>query len=191
MTKDRHRHTIESLSMARSSRDGLAALHSAGLRAMVAALADAIKAPPSVRDEALKVAGLQDLGLLGVSRTTLAAGRSLTEKERDEIRMAPIVAQRMVAGMPGYEAVADAVRHTHERWDGKGFPDKLKGIDIPLVSRIVAVAAAVDAMGAPRPFRAAMDPGAIAGELKAGAGTQFDPEIVEAMLRLISASRTA
>ena len=128
MTRDRHRHTLDSLSIARQSRDDYGT-PTAEFRSLVAALADRLKAPPNVS--------------------------------------------------------ADAVRHAHERWDGKGYPDGLAGIDIPLASRIVAVAAAYRAMSTSRPFRSAMQPRAIAAELRAGAETQFDPEVVAAMLELI------
>lgn len=167
--------------MARRSRDGFGDLDTGDLRSVVVALAERMALEPAARDEALKVAGLQDLGLLGVSRATLGSDRRLDESERDELREAPIVAQGLVASMPGYETVADEVRHVHERWDGNGFPDGLRGTAIPLASRIVAVAAAFQAMSTPRPFRAAMHPRAILSELEAGAGTQFDPEIVAAM----------
>lgn len=186
MAWDRHRHTIEALSAARTSRDPRVPVDGMRLRVLVGELADRLKAPPEVRDEAVKVAGLQELGMLGVNATTLAAERPLSEEERAEVQRAPLIAQSLVASMPGYETVAKAVRHTHERWDGKGYPDGLSGIDIPLASRIVAVAAAYQAMGAPRPHRAAMHPRAIAQELQAGAGTQFDPEIVAAMLDLVT-----
>lgn len=184
MSRDRHRETLQSLRMARESRDGYPAIYAVELRMLVGELAELLGVPPDVRAEALKVASLQDLGLLGVNQATLAAQRKLSEEEMREVRRAPLVAQNLVASMPGYEIAADAVRHAHERWDGKGYPDGLAGIDIPLASRIVAVAAAFQAMGAPRPFRAAMHPQAICSELEAGAGNQFDPEIVAAMLEL-------
>lgn len=184
MSRARHRQTLASLDMARRSRDGFTSLSSGDLRAIVNLLADRMDAPPIVREEAIKVAGLQDLGLLGVNRATLAADRRLDESERAELRNAPIVAQGLVASMPGYETVAGEVRHVHERWDGKGYPDGLKGDEIPLASRIVAVAASFQAMSTQRPFRAAMHPRAICGELEAGASTQFDPDIVAAMLAL-------
>lgn len=184
MTRDRHRHTLDSLSIARQSRDDFGT-PTAEFRSLVAALADRLKAPPNVSADAVKVAGLTDLGMLGVNQFTLSAARPLNDRERDEINRAPLVAQSLVASMPGYETVADAVRHAHERWDGKGYPDGLVGIDIPLASRIVAVAAAYRAMSTSRPFRSAMQPRAIAAELRAGAGTQFDPEVVAAMLGLV------
>lgn len=185
MSRARHRQTLASLDLARSTRDGFAGIDAGDLRAIVATLSDRMHAPVAVRDEAVKVAGLQDLGLLGVSRSTLDADRRLDDSERAELRTAPVVAQGLVSSMPGYETVADEVRHVHERWDGKGYPDGLAGTDIPLASRIVAVAAAFQAMSAPRPFRAAMHPRAIVNELQAGAGTQFDPEIVAAMLAVV------
>jgi response regulator RpfG family c-di-GMP phosphodiesterase len=186
MTRDRHRQTLESLRIARESRDGFESDYSLELRTLVERLADQLGAAPEVRSEALKVAALQDLGMLAVSQMTLAADHPLSAGEREQLRAAPLAAQSLVADTPGYESAADAVRHARERWDGKGYPDGLKGEEIPLASRIVAVAAAFQAMSTPRPFRAALHPRAICRELEAGAGTQFDPEVVSVFLRMIS-----
>lgn len=152
---------------------------------MVDAICTELGVPDATRFEALKVAGLQDLGLLGVNATTLAADRVLCAEEKSELRRAPLVAQSLVASMPGYEKVSLAVRHVNERWDGKGYPDGLAGEEIPLASRIVAVAGAYLAMSSPRPFRAAMHPRTICNELEAGAGLQFDPAVVNALLTFV------
>jgi HD-GYP domain-containing protein (c-di-GMP phosphodiesterase class II) len=186
MTRDRHRQTLESLRIARESRDGFDVDYTQELRTLVELLADALGTDAVVKSEALKVAALQDLGMLAVSQPTLGADHALTPVERTELQAAPIAAQSLVASTPGYESAADAVRHARERWDGKGYPDGLKGTQIPLASRIVAVAAAFQAMSTPRPFRAAMAPRTICRELQEGAGTQFDPEVVLAFLGMIS-----
>ena len=186
MSRDRHRQTLESLRIARESRDGFVADYTLELRTLVDRLADQLSAPAEVRAEALKVAALQDLGMLAVSQMTVSADHQLSATERGELRAALLAAQSLVAATPGYESAADAVRHAHERWDGKGYPDGLAGDAIPLASRIVAVAAAFQAMSTPRPFRAAMPPRAIIRELREGAGTQFDPAVVLAFLRMIS-----
>jgi HD-GYP domain-containing protein (c-di-GMP phosphodiesterase class II) len=186
MTRDRHRQTLESLRIARESRDGFEVDYTWELRALVDMLSDEIGAGPEIKAEASKVAGLHDLGMLAVSQPTLAADHTLSPAQRNELQAAPLAAQALVAGTPGYESAADAVRHARERWDGNGYPDGLKGTDIPLASRIVAVAAAFQAMSTPRPFRAAMPPATICRELKQGAGTQFDPELVFIFLRMIS-----
>ncbi|MFY9468834.1 MAG: HD domain-containing phosphohydrolase [Solirubrobacterales bacterium] len=185
MSRDRHRKTLDALNLARHSRDGFPAGYAAELRTLVAELAERLAVPDEVRDQALRAASLHELGKLGVDQTTLIADRSLSESELSEVRRAPLIAQELVEAMPGYEAAADAVRHANERWDGNGYPDGLAGEAVPLASRIVAVAGAFQAMSAPRPFRAAMHVRAIRTEISAGAGTQFDPRVVAAMLDLI------
>lgn len=186
MTRDRHRQTLDSLRIARESRDGFEVDYTLELRALVGMLANEIAADPETREEAMKVAGLHDLGMLAVSQPTLASQTTLSPSQRNELHAAPLAAQALVANTPGYESAAEAVRHARERWDGRGYPDGLKGKQIPQASRIVAVAAAFQAMSTPRPFRAAMAPPAICRELQSGAGTQFDPELVLIFLRMIS-----
>jgi HD-GYP domain-containing protein (c-di-GMP phosphodiesterase class II) len=84
--------------------------------------------------------------------------------------------------VPGLGPVARMVRHGHEHFDGNGYPDGLRGDEIPLGSRIVLVCDAYDAMTSPRPYRAALTPEQATAELTAHAGTQFDPRVVEALL---------
>ncbi|MGH2907148.1 MAG: HD-GYP domain-containing protein [Solirubrobacterales bacterium] len=186
MTRDRHRQTIEALQIARESRDGADRQSAQELRTLVEQLADALGTPPDVREEALKAAALLDLGLLAVSQATIGAEHELSPPERSELQAAPLAAQTLVAGTPGYESAADAARHVRERWDGQGYPDGLKGEAIPLASRIVAVAGAFQAMSTPRPFRPAIPPRAILEELRVAAGSQFDPGVVQVFLRMIS-----
>lgn len=82
--------------------------------------------------------------------------------------------------------MAERIAHSHhERWDGKGYPQNLKGEDIPIEARIVAVADAFDAMTNTRPYRLALTAEEALDEIKAGSGTQFDPSVVEAFLRLV------
>jgi response regulator RpfG family c-di-GMP phosphodiesterase len=186
MTRDRHRQTLESLRIARESRDGYPSEFAPELRTLVDQLATALEVSPEVHSEAMKVAALQDLGLLAVNRATVGARRELSATERDELRAAPLAAQVLVASTPGYESAAGAIRHAHERWDGHGYPDGLAGEEIPLASRLVAVASAFQAMSTPRTFRPAMHPREICAQLAEGAGTQFDPQVIRVFLRMIS-----
>jgi HD-GYP domain-containing protein (c-di-GMP phosphodiesterase class II) len=84
--------------------------------------------------------------------------------------------------------VGEVVRSCHERWDGKGYPDGLKGEDIPLPARVVFVCDAYNAMTTNRPYRAALPHDQAIGELVSNSGTQFDPEVVAAMLRVLDAA---
>ena len=88
-----------------------------------------------------------------------------------------------------FKEVIPIVRHHHERWDGKGYPDGLKGEEIPLGARILAVADTFDAMSSSRPYRDPVDLKKIIDELKDNAGTQFDPQIVEIWLEIMEKYR--
>ena len=94
----------------------------------------------------------------------------------------PVIGEQILRQIPGMDEIATAVRHEHERWDGGGYPDGLAGKAIPLASRIVFACDAFHAMTSDRPYRRALDhPDAIV-ELRANAGTQFDPAVVDALL---------
>jgi HD-GYP domain-containing protein (c-di-GMP phosphodiesterase class II) len=81
-----------------------------------------------------------------------------------------------------YRKGRDYIRHHHERWDGRGYPDGLAGTQIPLGARVITVADAYDAMTSDRPYRAALSPEIALAELRRGAGRQFDPDMVEAFM---------
>jgi HD-GYP domain-containing protein (c-di-GMP phosphodiesterase class II) len=106
----------------------------------------------------------------------------LNDAQWEIMKQHPVIGERIVARIPGLESVAQAIRHEHERWDGKGYPDGLKGDSIPLASRIVLVCDAFHAMTSDRPYREAMPVEDARAELVRHAGTQFDPVIVGALL---------
>jgi HD-GYP domain-containing protein (c-di-GMP phosphodiesterase class II) len=93
----------------------------------------------------------------------------------------PVWGAELLACVPGVEAVAGIVRFHHERWDGRGYPDGLSGERIPLASRIIAACDAYHAMTSDRPYRRAMSPEHALDELRANAGSQFDPRVVAAV----------
>jgi HD-GYP domain-containing protein (c-di-GMP phosphodiesterase class II) len=91
-----------------------------------------------------------------------------------------------LSGVPGLEVVATIVRFHHERWDGGGYPDGLRGSCIPLASRIIAVCDAFGAMTCDRPYRDGMPSATAVAELRAGSGTQFDPAVVDAFCEAVA-----
>ena len=102
------------------------------------------------------------------------------------------VAERVRAVVSEAEQrAAKIVRSTHERYDGNGYPDQLSGEEIPLASRIIAVCDSFDAMTSDRPYRTAMSPEGALSELRRGAGTQFDPTVVEAFIATMAGGRRA
>jgi two-component system, cell cycle response regulator len=125
-------------------------------------------------------AELHDVGKVAVPDAILTKPAPLDEAEWAFIRRHPIIGERIIGAAPALRRVASLVRHSHERWDGSGYPDALAGADIPLGARIVAVADAFDAMTSPRPYSLPRTPAAALEELRRCAGTQFDPAVVEA-----------
>lgn len=124
---------------------------------------------------------LHDVGMIAVAEDVLDKPTTLSDVEIEEIRTHPRLGERIVSGtLP--EGVVAVIRHHHERWDGNGYPDGLRAVAIPLEARILQVCGAYDAMTSPRPFRPAMSVAVAVAELRAGAGTQFDPEVVEEFL---------
>jgi hypothetical protein len=97
------------------------------------------------------------------------------------------IGDRLLAPFAELTAVRQVVRHHHERWDGRGYPDRLAGEAIPLAARIVAVADAVEAMSVRRPYRDPLPLQVVVAELEKGRGTQWDPLIVDSALELITA----
>ncbi len=139
-------------------------------------------------DEELDVIGLgallHDIGKIGVPDHVLRKPGPLTDGEWDDIRRHPELGYRLLKQLTLAPGVADIVRAHHERWDGTGYPLGLTGDAIPLGARIFAVADAFDAMTSDRPYRRALRRDEAIAEIVRGSGTQFDPRVVRAFLRV-------
>ena len=98
------------------------------------------------------------------------------------MRQHPVIGERIIRAIPGLGSIARIVRAEHERWDGDGYPDRLVGSQIPVEARIILACDAYHAMTSDRPYRAAMEHGEAFTELTDNAGTQFDPQVVEALV---------
>lgn len=128
----------------------------------------------------LYLAGLlHDIGKMGIKDSVLQKPGRLTEEEMRHVQEHPVIGDRIVAPVRQLAPVRPGVRHHHERYDGAGYPDGLKGTDIPLQARILAVADACDAMMSARPYRPPMPTDQIEAMMTSGAGTQWDPAIIE------------
>ena len=135
----------------------------------------------------VSVAQLHDIGKLAVPDSILLKPGPLDSSEWEVVRQHTLAGERIVGRVPGLDVVADAVRASHERWDGYGYPDGLAGHDIPLAARIVAVADAYAAMTTPdRPYREPLSAEEAEDEVIRCAGTQFDPVVVEAFLAVLA-----
>ncbi|MEW6721462.1 MAG: HD domain-containing phosphohydrolase [Thermodesulfobacteriota bacterium] len=132
---------------------------------------------PEVED-LRRAAELHDLGKIGVRESVLNKPSKLTPEEFEEVVRHPRISKSILEPIPFFRPLLPAILHHHERYDGRGYPAGLAGDEIPLASRIMAVADTFDAMTSTRAYRKALPVEAAAAELRRCAGTQFDPDIV-------------
>jgi putative nucleotidyltransferase with HDIG domain len=131
---------------------------------------------------------LHDIGKIGTYDVILDKPRSLSHEEFNLINLHPSRGEEILKPIKQLQHLLPVIRHHHERVDGKGYPDGLKGEDIPLLARIVCVADSYDSMTSDRPYRPAGIKKYAIAELKRCSGTQFDPVAVKAFLRVLSRS---
>ena len=128
---------------------------------------------------------VHDIGNLGIPEAILSKPGPLTEAERAEMRRHPEIGEGICGSFPSWRLFAPVVRHHHERWDGFGYPDQLRGEAIPIGARIVGLVDAFDAMVHERPFRRALSIEEALAEVQWEAGRQFDPGLVPIFMRAI------
>ncbi len=129
---------------------------------------------------------LHDVGKIGIPDAIINKPAKLSVDEYAEIMNHPVLGARILKSITEFPKMITGARWHHERYDGTGYPDRLKGEDIPVEARIIAVADAYDAMSSRRSYREILSQDVIRGELENGKGTQFDPEIAEVMIKIIN-----
>ena len=175
-----------SLARAVDSRDAYTGSHSERVAALSGRIASQL-GRPSEEIELTRLAGsLHDLGKLAIPEEILRKPSALTEAERLVLERHPQIGYRMLESL-GVEPIAHWVLHHHERWDGAGYPDGLEGDAIPIGARIIFVADAFDAMTSNRLYRTPLTHEEALHEVERCAGTQFDPEVVQAFLAAVGA----
>jgi len=130
-------------------------------------------------DLVVRTARVHDVGKLAIPPWVLEKPGPLSRSERALMEAHSVTGQKILERKPALLGIGPLVRATHERWDGNGYPDRLKGCAIPIPSRIVAVCDAFDAMTNRRAYRRAVAIDAALDELRANSATQFDPGVVE------------
>ena len=177
--------TAEALAAALEAKDSYTADHASS----IADMAVEVGYEFGLDEEALRdlryAAIFHDIGKIAIPDAILNKPGPLTDGEFEVIKRHPIVGEQILAPVPFLEQVRRIVRHDHERWDGSGYPDGLMGRQIPIGARIVLVVDAFHAMISDRSYRKGMSIESARLELRANAGGQFDPDVVEAFLAVL------
>jgi diguanylate cyclase (GGDEF)-like protein len=168
-----------SLAKAVDARDAYTGSHSERVADLAARIARRLGSDDSLIELTRLAASLHDLGKLAIPEEILRKPSELNESERLVLQRHPQIGYRMLESL-GVEPIAEWVLHHHERWDGDGYPDRLRGDEIPLGARIIFVADAYDAMTSERVYRRPLSPREALEELERCSGSQFDPQIVDA-----------
>jgi HD-GYP domain-containing protein (c-di-GMP phosphodiesterase class II) len=179
--------TVEALANALEAMDEDTSSHARWICDMALRVAEALGLGPDQLKRVELGALFHDIGKIGVPGSILTKPGPLTDNERSVIEQHPELGERILAPIEQLENVRPIVRACHERWDGKGYPDHLQGRQIPLEARIIFACDAFHAMTTDRPYRRALPVEEARRRLAEGAGSQFDPEVVDVCLRVLEA----
>jgi diguanylate cyclase (GGDEF)-like protein/PAS domain S-box-containing protein len=176
---------IHALLSALTARDQYTGAHSHTVVKLATRVAQRLGCSDEQVQEVEQVALLHDIGKVGIPDSVLQKRGPLSKQDWQLMHQHPAIGARILAGTRTLAHLAPAVKAEHERLDGNGYPDGLRGQEIPLASRITFACDAYHAMTSDRPYRKALASDAARGQLRDGAGSQFDPQVVEALLAVI------
>lgn len=162
--------------------------HAERIAALSKTIGEKLALPQKSLDELDLLSMLHDIGKAGIDDSVLNKPGKLNDEEWAIMKKHPEIGYRIAMAIPDLEHIAEYILYHHERWDGKGYPQGLQGEDIPLLSRILAVTDAYDAMIEDRVYRKAMTKEEALAEIKRNSGTQFDPRIVEIITEITGQS---
>ncbi|MGB9624222.1 MAG: diguanylate cyclase [Phycisphaerae bacterium] len=180
-TRESYVQGIWALVQALEARDPCTANHSRNVTAYAEAVCEEMRLPDALKQVVINAAMLHDIGKIGIPDSLLQKRGDLTAKERRTLQQIPLISARIIDHMRILDNEVAIIRHQREYFDGSGYPRGLKGAEIPLGSRIILAAAAFDAMTTDRAYRRHLAIDEALAELRAGAGTQFDPAVVDAL----------
>ena len=181
---------VTSLVLVLESKDVYTAGHSERVADITSEIAIAVEMD-ELRIKYLDIAAhLHDIGKIGIPDGILLKSGKLNKAEYEVIKNHSSIGYSILKDIKGLESMAKIIKHHHERFDGKGYPDGLKGENIPLGSRIIALADSFDAMTRPRPYRKAKTEQEGLDEIFRNKGTQFDPELADVFLSIYRYSDT-
>ena len=174
---------LNALVTAVDNKDRYTRRHSEDVLAYSLRIAEQMGLDEATRHTLQVAALLHDVGKIGIPDAILRKPGKLTSEEFQAVQQHPLMGAVIVGAVPGFEYALDVVRHHHERWDGWGYPFGFRGEETPFLARLVAVADAFSAMTTDRPYRKGMPQEKALSILREGAGTQWDPKCVQALLR--------
>jgi response regulator RpfG family c-di-GMP phosphodiesterase len=191
----RVRHTflsgIETLVRAIEERDAYTVGHSLRTHRYALRLADALGLDRRLRKQLSLAAKLHDVGKVGVPEAILNKPGRLTSEENDLVRQHPVIGERILMPIIRNRTILGGIRSHHERIDGKGYPDGLRGDQIPLLGRLIAIPDCFDALTSNRAYRAALTTEQALEIIRAGSGSQFQPEFLRAFIEMIRSQSIA
>jgi len=161
--------------------------HSRKVNTYAVALAEAIRLSPEEVANVSTAALLHDIGKIGIPDKVLNKKGKLSEEDCKAIKTHPKLGATIIRNIPHLAPCVNSILHHHERWDGGGYPEGLKGEEIPIEARILAIADTFEAMTSTRPYRPALPLEEIIKEFKKGAGLQFDPKLLEVFIGIVEA----
>lgn len=166
------------------ARDPYVGGHAAQVATYAVAIGNELGLPPD-KVEILRQSGyLHDIGKIAIPEAILHKPAKLTEEEYEQLKEHTTIGADFIATSQGLRHLAPFIRHHHERWDGQGYPDRLRATEIPLEARILNVCDSVEAMASDRPYHRALSTDQIIIEVKRCSGTQFDPAVAAAFIRI-------
>lgn len=181
--------TVRTLVLAMDAKDPYTRGHSERVRRYSVELAAALGMDEEETKRVSYAGLLHDIGKIGVREDILLKPGELTPEEFEEVKLHSVVGGKLVDNVAQLKGVGPLIRSEHENFAGGGYPDNLVGEQIPLGARVIAVADAYDAMTTDRAYHQAMPPGDALKELRACAGKQFDPRVVEALVHIVTGKR--
>ncbi|MGM9323088.1 diguanylate cyclase [Deinococcus aquaticus] len=182
---------VTRLGMAAEYRDDRTGQHTRRVGELSGQLAQMMGLPPEEVDLIRWAARLHDIGKIGVSDDILLKASPYTPEEFERMKLHTVIGAKVLEGSTSrlLRMAEEIARTHHERWDGGGYPRRLSGTDIPMSGRIVAVADVFDALTSERPYKEAWTVTAALEEMQRGSGTQFDPDIVERLIMMVTSNQ--
>jgi diguanylate cyclase (GGDEF)-like protein len=178
--------TVEALANALEAKDEYTSSHTRSITDLALKVGTELDLDAAVLKRLELGALFHDIGKIGIPSAILLKPGPLTESERAVIETHPVLGERILRPIEQLEEVRRVVRSCHERWDGEGYPDRLRGEEIPVESRIIMACDAFHAMTTDRPYREALGGDEARRRLESASGSQFDPEVVDALLRVLA-----